>query len=173
MSKFPCTNFRYLEISLLLLICFHLTIQGANKKIKSNNWEISYQPSTHTIDYSYKGQNILKGTYVKAKVNTTEIRSCDFKTIEIQKEKISDKVGKGKKYTIIYTDGPLSNIKIEQNYYFYPDNEYFLTEAWLCSANEKIASNYIAPVYTSEKNSFYHRTPPIEYCVFHMTMTLS
>ena len=154
MSQFPATSFRYLVISLLLLICFHPLIQGANKKIKNNNWEISYQPSTRTIDYSYKGQNILKGTFVKAKVNTTEIRSCDFKTTEIQKEKINDGVGKGKKYTITYSDGPLSNIKIEQNYYFYPDKEYFLTEVWLCSANEKITSNYIAPVYTSEKNSF-------------------
>lgn len=154
MNKISSVTFRYSITSLIILICFHIEILGADKKIKSNNWEISYQSATHTIDYRYKGLNILKGVYVKAKINTTEIRSSDFKTIKIQKDKINDRIGKGKKYTITYSDGPLHNIKIEQNYYFYPDREYFLTEACLCSANGKIASNYIAPVYTSEKNSF-------------------
>lgn len=140
----------------LLLSCYGLQAKGASSgnKIKKNGWEIAYDYSSRTLDYSYKGQAILKGVYVKAKVGAKEIESNDYKDIEIRKEKINDAVGKGTKYTVIYSEGPLSGISIEQNYFFYSNKDYFLTEAWICSDREPIASNYIAPIYTTSKNSF-------------------
>lgn len=139
-----------------LLSCYSLQTKAATSgnKIKKNGWEIVYDSSSRTLDYSYKGQAILKGVYVKAKVGAKEIESNDYKDIEIRKEKINDAVGKGTKYTVIYSDGPLSDISIEQNYFFYSDKDYFLTEAWICSDREPIASNYIAPIYTTSRNSF-------------------
>lgn len=140
----------------LLLSCYSLQAKAASSsnKIKKNGWEIVYNSSSRTLDYSYKGQAILKGVYVKAKIGAKEIESNDYKDIEIRKEKINDAVGRGTKYTVIYSDGPLSEISIEQNYFFYSDKEYFLTEAWICSDREPIASNYIAPIYTTSMNSF-------------------
>lgn len=140
----------------LLLSCYGLQAKAASSgnKIKKNGWEITYDSSSHTLNYSYKGQAILKGVYVKAKVGIKDIESSNFKDIEIRKEKIDDAVGKGTKYTVIYSDGPLTDISIEQNYFFYSDKDYFLTEAWICSDREPIASNYIAPIYTTSKNSF-------------------
>lgn len=140
----------------LLLSCYSLQAKAATSgnKIKKNGWEIAYDSSSRTLDYSYKGQAILKGVYVKAKIGAKEIESNDYKDIEIRKEKINDAVGKGTKYTVIYSDGPLSDISIEQNYFFYSDKDYFLTEAWICSDREPIASNYIAPIYTTSRNSF-------------------
>lgn len=140
----------------LLLSCYSLQakVASSSNKIKKNGWEIVYNSSSRTLDYSYKGQAILKGVYVKAKIGAKEIESNDYKDIEIRKEKINDAVGKGTKYTVIYSDGPLSDISIEQNYFFYSDKDYFLTEAWICSDREPIASNYIAPIYTTSMNSF-------------------
>lgn len=141
---------------ILSLSCISFQVRGAtsDNKIKKNSWEIAYDSSSRTLDYSYKGQAILKGVYVKAKIGAKEIESNDYKDIEIRKEKINDAVGRGTKYTVIYSDGPLSDISIEQNYFFYSDKDYFLTEAWICSDHEPIASNYIAPIYTTAKNSF-------------------
>lgn len=153
MNRLHSTIIRYLTV---LLLCFSLQMQGATSgnKIKHNGWEITYHSSARTLDYSYKGQAILQGVYVKARIGTEDIKSCDFKEMKIRKEKVDDILGKGTKYTLIYSDGPLSSICIEQNYYFYSDKDYFLTEAWICSDREPIASNYIAPFYTTEKNSF-------------------
>lgn len=140
----------------LLLSCYGLQAKAASSgnKINKNGWEITYDPSSRTLNYSYIGQAILKGVYVKARVGTKDIESSNFKDIEIRKEKINDAVGRGTKYTVIYSDGPLSDISIEQNYFFYSDKDYFLTEAWICSDREPIASNYIAPIFTTSKNSF-------------------
>ena len=140
----------------LLIPCSISQSWGAtsDRKIKSNGWELTYSSTTRTMDYTYKGQSIVKGAFIKAKIGTDETRSNHFKEIEIRKQKIKDQIGKGDKYTVIYSKGPLSGIQIEQNYYFYSDKDYFLTEVWLCSDQNEIASNYIAPFYSLEKNSF-------------------
>lgn len=153
MNKIHSIVFNYLVV-IVLLTCFHLQTLSAGNKIKNNDWEIVYNPSTHATDYCYKGKFLLKGAYVKAKIGETDVRSCDFKTIEIRKEKVNDRLGEEKKYIVTYTDGALPEIKIEQYYYFYTNKDYFLTEVWICSADKEIASNYIAPLFTSERNSF-------------------
>ena len=155
MSKFHSAIIKYLTV-LLLLPCFSFQAKGTTvgHKIKCNGWEITYHAPARTLDYSYKGQTILKGVYVKAKISKEDIKSCDFKEIKIRKARINDLLRKGTQYTVIYSNGPFSSICIEQNYYFYSDKDYFLTEAWICSDRESIASNYIAPFYTTERNSF-------------------
>lgn len=155
MNRFHLTITKY-SVVLLLLFCSNLQAREITRdnKIKGNDWEITYNPISHAMDYSHNGSVILKGVYAKAKIGTKEIESRDFKKVEIRKERINDLLGKGAKYIVTYSNGPLSTVQIEQNYYFYSHRNYFLTEVFLLSTDGNIASNYIAPLYTLEKNSF-------------------
>lgn len=122
----------------------------ANLAIVEGNWEIVYDESNKTLDYTYNGKSILSGVYVHAKTNTKTLKSSDYEVPTLDKESVSDKFGSGTKYTLTYAG---QDANLEQVFYFYPGKDYFLTEAYVQSDNS-ISSNYIAPVVTTTRNAF-------------------
>lgn len=144
--------FQLFIIFLLSCLCIQSKNIPLGKGIKHNQWKITHNKDK-SLTYTYKGKVILKNTYIKAKTGDQYIESKDYKNINIESEKIDDLFGKGQKFTVTYTDSPNSNTTLEQLFYFYSDKEYFLTEVFLKSDND-ISSNYIAPLYSIERNSF-------------------
>lgn len=122
------------------------------KEISYGKWKIVYNDASKMVDYIYNGETVLAGVYAKAKNQDDYIQSTDYNNVAIKQESVSDVFGSGKKYTISYT-GLEGKPDIEQVYYFYSGRDYFLTEVFLKSATA-ISSNYIAPIYTTTKNSF-------------------
>lgn len=125
---------------------------SVKKGIKHNQWTIKHNKD-NGVDYTYKGNRILTNTSVKTKIEGKYVDSKDFENINIKKTSVNDLFGAGVKYTVTYSGNPNCNSSIEQIFYFYTDKEFFLTEAYIKS-EEEISSNYIAPLYSSERVSF-------------------
>lgn len=67
-------------------------------------------------------------------------------------ETVDDAFGAGHKYTFTYA-AQGEKPSLQQSFYFYPDKNYFLTEAYIVSETT-MSSNYIAPVVTETASSF-------------------
>lgn len=142
----------YLFFSTAICLSGWASEMDDTKEINSGKWKILYNEKSHALDYSYDGKIVLKDVYVKAKNTNDTISSGDYQSVALKKDMVTDAFGTGEKYTLTYSaEG--NKPKLEQIFYFYPDKEYLLTEAYILSDDE-ISSNYIAPIYTDAKNSF-------------------
>ncbi len=140
---------------LLVILCVGFLCLGAKaapfkKSIRYKNWSIVHNQDM-TMDFIHKGKAILKNTYVKAKIDREYIESTSYTSADIKESDFSDNTGRGKRFTVTYTQP--GKASIEQIFYFYPDKDYFLTEVFLKSDTD-ISSNYISPVYTITQNAF-------------------
>jgi len=152
---FKQTN-KWLSIVLVAGVCFFsatrtLLAAGDDQVIDGGKWKIIYHSEGRTVDYTYNNETILSGVYVKAKNNTEFLNSSDYENIAITKESVSDVFGTGDKFSITYQQAGKPDL--QQIFYFYPNHDYFLTEAYIQSATET-SSNYIAPVVSFTRNSF-------------------
>ncbi len=140
---------------LFLSILISLPLLGKsanNQSISNKNWHIAYAENK-TFTFRYKGKDVLQNVSVRAKVGEDIIESKQYNVVKIKNESINDAFGKGQKYTISYTDNKQSKVNIDQVFYFYSHKDYFLSEVFLTSGDD-ISTNYIAPIYTTVKNSF-------------------
>ncbi|WP_080903593.1 T9SS type A sorting domain-containing protein [Parabacteroides sp. Marseille-P3160] len=146
------------RITLFLIFCIsHLlimqTVLAADRQtIEGGKWEIVYHNDSKTCDYVYSGKTILAGVFVQAKNKNQFIQSTEYAAPTFTQENITDVFGSGVKHTITYS-GQEGQPDLQQVFYFYPDKDYFLTEASIVSA-EETSSNYIAPIVTSTVSSF-------------------
>lgn len=141
-------------INVLFACLFGLTqaSQAEDITITNGSWRIIYRQNTKTLEYVFNGQTVLAGVYVQAKDQNIFLKSSAYEKVSVNYENVSDVFGNGEKYIFTYS-GLAGKSNLEQNFYFYPDREYFLTEAFLLSEQET-SSNYIAPVVTETRNSF-------------------
>lgn len=145
-----------LKISLLIsLICLFAGEEAEaaeQQAITSGDWQIVYNNDTKTSDFIHKGKTILAGVFVQAKDCDQLLRSTEYGDPVFSEEAVDDAFGTGHKYTFTYParDGKPS---LQQLFYFYPDKNYFLTEAFILS-EAGTSSNYIAPVVTETANAF-------------------
>ena len=121
--------------------------------IAYGKWEIVYDKDSRTLEYINNGNSILTGVFAKAKAGNTELKSSDYDTPTVEQEDITDDFGAGRKYTLLYTGSSSSQPDLKQVFYIYNDKDYFLTEAYIESANST-SSNYIAPIVTTTRSSF-------------------
>lgn len=143
---------RKMTFVLLFLFAISSCIAGS-KDIEANGWTIKYDEASKTFSYAYKGKMILSYVYARAKVGSDTLQSNQYETMSIQNKKISDKLGKGIQYTVLYQDHQDTKVNLRQEYYFYENQEHFLTELFVDSKDE-ISSNYLAPIYSTSQNSF-------------------
>lgn len=120
--------------------------------IASGDWKVVYNSQTKTCDFIHKEITVLTGVFVQAKDKDQLVRSTEFGQPSLTEENINDAFGAGHKYTFTYT-GQAGQPSLQQLFYFYPDKNYFLTEAYLLS-EQSTSSNYIAPVVTETPSAF-------------------
>ncbi len=125
--------------------------------INSGDWKISYNSNSKCMDFSYKGQSVLKNVYVKIKNNLDYLKSFDYSIVDLSENSFSDVTGNGTRYTVLYT-GLFGKPDIKQIFYMYSDRSYFLTEAYLLSSVQT-SSNYMAPIMTDTQSSFLDADP--------------
>jgi alpha-galactosidase len=119
--------------------------------INGGKWKILLHSDSKTVDYTYNDQVILAGVYVKAKNQDEYLQSLDYESFTITQTTVTDVFGTGTRFAVTYQKSEKPDLV--QVFYFYPDKEYFLTEAYIQSATET-SSNYIAPVVTTTQNTF-------------------
>lgn len=122
------------------------------ESITSGDWKVTYSNSNKTLEYAYKNKVLLSGAYAQVKNQNEVLKSFDYPAVTIIQEGVSDNFGNGDKYTIKYS-GLAGKPDIDQVLYFYPNKEYFMTEAYIQS-DVATSSNYIAPIVTTTRNSF-------------------
>ena len=125
----------------IIVFCFCYLQGKANiRDIREGNWKIVYHAGTGTMDYLYGNKPVLSGISSVVRLQDKDLDTRKSLSVKMKKQDVS---GKGKKYTFDYRfpDG----IRLEQVLYFYPGQDYFLTEVIVRSPSE-VSSRYMAPV---------------------------
>lgn len=132
------------------------TVQSATKDMSNGKWTIRFNDETRKTEFIKNGTSILQDVSVKFKHNTSIIESTSYTDIKFSEENYTDEAGNAKKYVIEYKDTENSaNPTIQQCFYLYPQEDYFLTDVFLLSPDaSNIESNYIAPIFTEAQNLF-------------------
>ncbi|HEY5499701.1 MAG TPA: hypothetical protein VIK20_04880 [Bacteroidales bacterium] len=145
--------------NLLFLITFILSsfsLFAADFSIINGNWTLHYKERTKTMDFMYKGKNILLNVYPVVKYNLeggkeNTLKPDSYTSLSIKKVRMSDTFGKGTTYTFLYTRKGLPSLR--HLFYMYNKLPWFLTEVVLDN-KEIIYSNYLSPITSTTSSSF-------------------
>lgn len=141
-----------LLVSLISLLPEREILAAEGQTITSGDWKIVYNSDSKTCDFIHKGRTILAGVFVQAKDGEQLLRSTEYDEPAFSEEAVDDVFGAGHTYSFTYPAGDGKPALLQQ-FYFYPDKSYFLTEAAILS-EAGTSSNYIAPVVTETANAF-------------------
>lgn len=137
---------------LFALIAIFVSCSTPISSFNYQGWEVVYDTNYKSTTYKYQGKVILNDILSRYKLGDRYISSSDYTLSKVRSEDLVDNIGKGKKYTFLYVgldDAPT----MEQIYYVYDGQSYFLTEVFIKSS-DAIKSNYISPIYTESTNTF-------------------
>lgn len=124
-------------------------------------WSIRHDSSTHMTDFLKNGKEVLKDVAVQFKAGNEVMTTDRYDNVSYVTTDFSDEISSGKKYTVRYssTNPTASTPVVEQNFYLYPDKDFFLTEVILTAdGTSTVATNYIAPILTEAQNLFLPAT---------------
>ena len=143
-------NLRITAIVLSFLITS--TLFAEEIKIEKNDWLISFDATSKTFDYNYKGKLIFDEAYPEAKYDIAELEDVtatpsSHTVVEQTSKSLSDNFGNGTLYTIRFSEEG-NPVSLEQDFYFYDDFPYFLTALRL-EGDADLASNYLAPIVST------------------------
>ncbi len=150
-------NVKKSSLKILLFLGVLLTLLSCSYTNNSQfeKWSLEFNEDSNSLSILHQGKDILKQVISKYSINNQFISSSEYPDLNRKEFDIIDSIGKGRK--IIYTYSGLNGYpKIEQIFYFYEGQPYFLVEAQLIS-NDSIASNYIAPIFTEGVNEFLEK----------------
>lgn len=125
---------------------------AAAQKIEYGKWAITLDEAGKKLTFAKDGSDVLKGVSVRFKYNGEVYDTSDYATATVSTTDVADKAGQARACTISYTTEGSMPV-VDQTFLLFEGRDYFLTEVTLKS-DSKISSNYIAPVYTTEKNLF-------------------
>ena len=115
------------------------------QNIESGKWSITLN-SDKTLNYTHSGKVIFKNatsTYVTPTGETVETK--DYPTVKLTETAINDGFGQGTRYTYTFS-GLADKDNMEQNFYFYPAQPYFLVESTVVANNGTTSTNKICPI---------------------------
>ena len=140
------------DIIVLLLFLIPFSLFAEEIKIEKNDWLISFDATSKTFDYSYKGRLIFDNAYPEAKYDIAELKEVvvnpnSYTVVEQRSESLSDNFGNGTLYTIRFSEEG-NAVSLEQDFYFYDNFPYLLTTLRLEGASD-LASNYLAPIVST------------------------
>lgn len=145
---------KFLVVTICCVYCTITTNANPNASLQNKTvgaWTIQYNSSNKSVNFLRNNKLVLSEVVVKAKADGSDIVSSDYTDVSFSTTTITDELGKAEKYTIEYMMTGKPTIK--QIFYLYNANNFFITEVML-SDPKKVRTNYIAPIYTTAKNSF-------------------
>ena len=158
LTKQKMINFKSIALTLIATAMGFATLHAATTDLTAGRWGISYDNSTRMVSLTKDGSAVLSDVYVKFKSGSVPMDTKQYTDVQFRDETISDPTGCQRKYTIVYSAE--GRPTVEQSFYLFPDLDYVLTEATLVGqAGEKVASNYICPVFTEAQNLFLPQDP--------------
>lgn len=126
---------------------------AADLDINEGNWQIRYDANTNTVEYVYAGTSVLKGVTVRAtNPDGQMLTASEYAEPTLTSENISNVFGSGIRYTYTYTKA--GSLALEQTFQFFPERDYFFTEAALIADSGTTESNHVAAVYTTAASTF-------------------
>ena len=119
-----------------------LVLRAGNLDINDGDVKVTFDESLKTAKIEHKGKLIVNGAYVTATLaDDTQLQSTNYPSVTLEKKAVADGYGNGTVYTYRYSG---ATPEIEQNFYVYPEFDYFLVEAVLTGNNA--AAHKIAPL---------------------------
>ena len=145
----------YMLKCIITLLFIQLSFWGNvyARDVSFGQWSIHFDEETKLISLSKNDVIILKDVFIRFNNSSVFYNSTEYTDISFTEEDVTDVVGAARKCVIQYRkeNAPI----IEQVFYLYPSEDYFLTEVYLNSVTGKnLVTNYIAPIYTTAQNQF-------------------
>lgn len=146
---------RYSLIMALCLMSQTSCVNAGDLNINTGEWNLTFDESSKTITIEQSEKTILKNVYVRIiNGNNETLESSSYPDINLSKESITDDFGAGEKYTYTYS-GLSGKEDIQQVFYFYPQRNYLITEAYIVAKDGETAkTNWIAPIVTNTSVTF-------------------
>lgn len=143
--KNDCSTLKSLLICIFILITSINILPGclAETTLNAGKWYFCYDSRSNGIDIKKGAKLICNDVYASYKLLNDTVLSSDYERHNISIRKISDNIGEGYCYQVVYNGNNLPTLV--QSFYVYPEKDYVLTDFILESKTE-FASNYMAPV---------------------------
>lgn len=126
---------------------------GVKEKTTIGKWSINLDKETKQVNLLKNGIPILNDVSVRFNNSSVYYNSSEYTNVTVAEENVVDVIGSARKFTIQYKkdDAPT----IDQIFYVYSEEDFFMTEVYLTSVTgKKLSTNYIAPLYTTSDNQF-------------------
>ena len=135
----------------LCIVGFCVTSAFAQKDITmafGKKGIITYNAKKHTIRVTDSGNVIFSDAVATVVSNGTTLSAADYSSPALAKTEINDAIGKGTKYTLLYTVA--GKPQLTQIFYTYKDKQYFITQIEIDGKGQEVATNYLAPLTTGK-----------------------
>ncbi|MCM1311546.1 MAG: hypothetical protein NC206_09550 [Bacteroides sp.] len=153
----------YIALMALAAVCGNASADDII--IENGNWRLTYTEQNQSFklnyrkaDGSYRPVIIAskpEAAYEYANGQAQTVNSSSFAEIEYTSTEIEDEQGQGTCHTFAFKKANNGdNITMSQSFRFYTNHPYLVTELSL-SDNERILSNYLAPIVTSSEYTMF------------------
>lgn len=153
MNNLKCL-FKYsLSILFIQMAFWGNAYAGVKEKTTIGKWSINLDKETKQVNLLKNGIPILNDVSVRFNNSSVYYNSSEYTNVTVAEENVVDVIGSARKFTIQYKkdDAPT----IDQFFYVYSEEDFFMTEVYLTSVTgKKLSTNYIAPLYTTSDNQF-------------------
>lgn len=113
---------------------------------------VVYDSSSKSVTINSNGNTVMKGVYASFKMCDRIVSAADYTSCRTSVKEINDKFGHGRELELSYTADSLPDLV--QSYYVYDSLECVLTDFILKAKYGEVATNYMAPVNTTEIRRF-------------------
>jgi len=110
------------------------------------NSSIIFNAKKHSISVTDSGKAIFSDATAAVISNGTILSITDYPLPLFTKAAFSDAIGKGIKYTLIYS--AKGKPELIQTFYTYKDKQYFITQIEVDGKGQEVSTNYLAPLTT-------------------------
>ncbi|WP_373136885.1 hypothetical protein [Bacteroides sp. HPS0048] len=153
MNNLKCL-FKYsLSILFIQMAFWGNAYAGIKEKTTIGKWSINLDKETRQVNLLKNGVPILNGVSVRFNNSSVYYNSSEYTNVTVAEENVVDVIGSARKFVIQYKKEGAPTV--DQIFYVYPEEDFFMTEVYLTSVTgKKLSTNYIAPLYTTSDNQF-------------------
>lgn len=131
--------------TIALLASMALAGCGRGANVTEEDWKLAFDKG---VDIRHGNTWVVRGMTAEYKLGDRLVNTQAYGKHSFKEERIKDGFGKGKKWTITYTDPALP--VLTQTFYLYDD--YLLTDISVAS-DSGVSTNYMAPVVMERTDS--------------------
>ncbi len=138
--------------------------------IENGGWRLTYTEKSKSFKLNYlKSENsyrpIIIGSIPEATYDNDEgisqsINTSSFSDMTYSATEINDEQGHGVCHSFTFSNADNGDrIALQQDFYFYTDHPYMLTDLSIISNGQQIRSNYLAPISVSSEYTMFVSNP--------------